>query len=352
MRWTRPMLVPTLLAATMCGCGGGGGGGNVETSPSPSVANPERAVSISEQREAALSELIQLSTNEYPQVRANSLEGLTPAPGRLAQPVRPALRDPNEGVRSIAAYSVGKAGLRNLAGDVRSMQTDSSPFVRASSVYALTVLGEPVDPTPLARLLLESPSSRVRAHTAFLLGEMGQPSAIGLLRQAAQINLPRASDSEIKLLQLQIAEAMIKLGDESQLPVVRAALYPARPEELEATALAVQILGEVQDRKAISQLIALSSDERNPTQIMPAEVRLAAATALAKMGRRDGVFIADEYREDPSPVLRAQAAAAYGQILGRSELGKLQSLMLDESPFVRVSAAAAMVEATDRLQSR
>jgi hypothetical protein len=43
------------------------------------------------------------------------------------------------------------------------------------------------------------------------------------------------------MMELQISEARVKLGDEEALIDIRAALFPARSEDLEATALAAQI---------------------------------------------------------------------------------------------------------------
>lgn len=63
----------------------------------------------------------------------------------------------------------------------------------------------------------------------------------------------------MRLLQLQLAEAMVKLGEDDQIATIRAALYPSRPEDLEATALAVQIIGQVKDRGSIDELIYLSA---------------------------------------------------------------------------------------------
>src|SRR5690606_36182729 len=212
---------------------------------------------------------------------------------------------------------------------VRPLLTDTSPYVRASAIYALNRCGERVDPSPLASILLRDPSPRVRSHVAFLLGEMGDPSALGLLREAARTQIPLAAPAEVRLMHLQIAEAMVKLGDESQISTIRAALYPSRPEDLEATALAVQILGQLRDRGSIDELIFLSARRDQTGQYWPAEIRLGVAGALARMGLNQGTFLADEYADSPIPALRAQSAFVYGQI-GRTEnLPKLAYLMED-----------------------
>jgi len=267
-------------------------------------------------------------------------------PGRLSTFVPRALRDENPGVRSTAALMVGKASLRNLAPALNPLLNDPSPYVRASAIYSLVKSHAEVDPSPLAGLLLGDPSPRARAHAAFLLGELGDNSALGPLHDAAKVAVPRASQAEMKMLQLQIAEAIVKLGEEDQVSTIRAALYPAHPEDLEITALAVQILGQLQDKGAADELIYLTAREDSKGRRWPAEIRLGCAGALARMGRNQGSFVADEFAGNPAPALRSQAAYVYGEI-GRSEnLPKLETLLADREGIVRVSAAAAILKLT------
>lgn len=293
-------------------------------------------------RDQAVERLMAMAGSDNPQVRANAVEGLERAGVRAEPAVALALQDENPGVRSVAAMVAGRAGLTTLGPTLRSMLGDESEFVRASAIASLFMLDQGVDPSELSAMVLEARNPRVRAHAAFLLGEMGDESAVPMLRQAWGTPIRAASEIERRLVRLQIAEALIKLGDETSVDAVRAALYPSRPEELEATALAVQIIGEVRDRGSIDQLIYLSDNEGD--RVMPAEVRLAVAEALAKMGLTQGGFIASEYDENPNEVVRAQAAMVYGRT-GRSEhLPRLRSMLEDPSELVRVAAAAGVVE--------
>ena len=109
------------------------------------------------------------------------------------------------------------------------------------------------------------------------------------------MSVPRASDTEIKLMQLQVSEALVKLGDDENVQSIRAALYPSRPEELEATALAVQILGQVRDKGSSGAMIHLAETKDAAGRPLPAEIRLGIAAALAKLGSPQGGFIADEF---------------------------------------------------------
>jgi HEAT repeat protein len=309
-------------------------------------------IAASELRERALDLLVSQAQGPTAQLRANALEAMAATPVRIEPLIGPALRDENPGVRSTAAVVTGKAALMQLASAVRPLLHDPSPFVRASAVYALARCGAEVDRTPLAGLLMRDPSPRVRAHAAFLLGELGDTSALPMLKEAARASMPRASMAEVRLMQMQIAEAMVKLGDQSQIEGIRAALYPSRPEELEATALAAQILGQLRDRTVIDELVVLTALLDEQRNRMPAEVRLAAAGSLAKLGLRRGAFVADEFADHELPAVRAQAAHVYGEIGHSENLPKLEKMMHDPEGLVQVAAAAAVVRIASQPSTR
>lgn len=302
-------------------------------------------------RESAIEELESAAVGPDPQLRANALEGLSAAPARLEPILRRGLVDPNPGVRSVAAILAGRVRASGTTTLLRTLLDDDSGHVRASAILGLRGVGADVDPTPLASMLLSDPQMRLRAQAAFVLGELGDPSAVRLLRSAAKSPMPRANQSESRLFQLQVAEAMVKLGEEQQIHTIRAALYPSRPEELEAMVLAVQILGELRDKGSISQLIFLSAYRNEAKQPYPAEVRLAIAEALAKIGRPEGVFIAREYATSPSAMIRAQAAHVFGHAGQVEHLGALNALMADSDALVRVAAATGILRLVGRVES-
>lgn len=314
-----------------------------EGTPSVQV-QPLDALATAELRERALAMLERATSDPNPALRANAIEGLTLAPARAQAIVSRSLRDENIGVRSVAAMSVARAPLPAIAEQTRSLAADPSPYVACAAIFALNKNGISVDRTPLATALLTDPSTRVRSHAAFILGELGDASALAPLKDAARRPINQASEGEYRLLQLQIAEAMVKLGDSSQLNVLRAALYPSQPGDLEGTALAVQILGQLRDRESIPNLVYLSARKDSNGRTMPAEVRLAVASALARMGMNQGDFIADEFIADRNPALRAQAAHVYGETALSTNFGKLAKLMDDPEGTVRVSAATAVLK--------
>lgn len=326
----------------------GPGGDMTATRGLEGAPQPEE-VTLSEARERALGELMDLTQDADAQVRANAVEGLSQVPARARRVLPAALSDANVGVRAVAGMVAGRQKERELAGAIRPLVREEAAIAQISGIYALARIGEAADVSRLARFLLDHPEVRVRAQAAFVLGELGEKSAAGLLAEAAASGSARGSAQEVRAFRLQIAEALTKLGDEEQLSVLRAALYPASPEDLEAAAAAAQILGELRDKESVGILVSLAKGPGETERVMPAEVRLAAAEALAKMGYRDGGYIAREYLGSENPVLRAQAASVAGWVRDRGLLPELLRMMdEDGSGVVRVSAAAAVVRLTGK----
>lgn len=341
--WTAGVLTAGALA-TLSGCAG---------SPKSGIADrPMEAASVDgvariALRERAIGCLAEAAKDEDARIRTSAMEAAGLAAARNVDLIRQGLNDENIAVRSVAVMMVGESRVLTLVPEVRPLLDDSSAYVRCSAIYALIRCGADVDRRDLARSLLDDPSTRVRSHAAYILGELGDASALPLLRQSLRQKPARASQAEVNLFQLQVAEALVKLGDESQLEPLRAALYPSRPEDLEATALAVQILGTVRDKRSIDQLIYLSATKDKAGQRMPAEVRLAIASSLARMGIKQGDFIADEFVKDKQASLRSQAAFVYGETGTPTNLGVLDSMLSDPDWSVRVAAAAAVVKIAD-----
>ncbi len=347
MKWNCAWVKAGVLVGAMVLLGFGPGLSVAEAQNNGKKVEPGKtlsAVEISGIRERAVSVLSDAALGSNALLRANAIEGISRIKSRAKPIIAAGLTDENLGVRTVAAIEVGRQQIKGLAASVKPLLNDQSPYVRAAAIFALVRCGEKVDQTPLASIILSDDSPRVRAHVGFILGELGNKSAMGLLRSAWAAPMPRADPSQVRLFHLQLAEAMIKLGDDDQLHTVRAALYPSRPDELEAVALAAQILGEVHDMRSTPELINRVRFVNEEGQQLPAEIRLAMAAALAKLGHREGWFVADEFLMSDLAVLRAQAAHVYGVTGFGMNLSKLDKLMGDEEGIVRVSAAAATLE--------
>ncbi|MBX3352608.1 MAG: HEAT repeat domain-containing protein [Phycisphaeraceae bacterium] len=322
--------------------------------PPRTNADVTAQTSRSQLRERAIGVLEEFSKNDDAQTRANAIEALQKVPGRAELAIERGLRDENMGVRFVAAMSASRMRLVSQVHNIEPLLDDPEPIVRAAAICALRRCGRNADPTLLANMLA-SRDLRMRSQAAFLLGEIGDASAIPMLRDLSSSHPDIGLPSEQRLFRLQVAEALVKLGWKDAIHPVRAALYPSSTEEVEASILAAQILGELRDRASVAELVNRIEDRVSgpgSPHLMPPEMRLAATIGLAKMGYRDGRYVAIQYIGAPPPPLRSQAAIALGEAGVVEDLQILDALMLgDESPMVRVAAASAMVSLADRLAS-
>lgn len=393
----RTLTILTTLAipaAILVGCAGSSGS-DFETSNDASVSvagfngfeapprpleDYDKALVRSTLRESALEVLEDAAFSDSALLRANAIEALQVVPNRVDAVARAGLTDQNAGVRFASLMTIGKLKLQSSRQYLRPLLSDTDPRVRMAAIYALVRLGETVDQTPLANSLLAG-ESPVRAQAAYILGEIGNPSAVPMLRDTAAppsrvegpdgrpLEKPARRIDET-LFRLQIAEALMKLGDDRVRHVIHSALYPAARDDLEAAVLAAQILGELRDDTAIRQLVELieqpaanspqTTDPRDRVFLQPIELRLAAATAVAKMGDTGGVYVADTALSSPDPAVRAQACFLYaaaaevrdrsgvGREARRLDLAKLETLLSDPNPLVKVSAAAGLLRALER----
>lgn len=305
-------------------------------------------VAMSSLREKAIGIVEETASASDPALRANAAEAASYLPARLRPVLEAALTDTNPGVRAVGVFAVGKAKVMPLSKQAAALTEDAVPVVKASAIYAAIRTGSTADRSPLADMLLHDPSASTKRQAVDVLGALEEPSARSLLKAAAKERFPELPPAQTRLLQLQIAAALVRLGDDSQRPVVRAALYPSQPDELEAAVLAVQILGELEDKEAAAQLVSIAEYKDRAGKQYPPEVRLAVAAALAQLGMPEGSFVAEQYVSHPSPMIRAQVASVYGVTKGKQNGARLAQLMDAPEPQVRIAAAAAVLKSLSR----
>jgi len=293
-------------------------------------------------RTNAISLLMQAAESTNPLLRANAVEALQYAPDYLQRYIPALLHDDNRGVRYITAMTVGRNSLTDHKDRLEALLHDHSPSVRAAAIYALRQSGEPVDPSPLSDMLM-SRDPEIRANAANVLGELGNRSAIPMIRLAVGAPMSQATPARVKMVELQLAEALAMLGgSEKDYHPIHAALY-ARPEEAELTVLACQICRRLGDEGVSSDLQNLV--HRSGKFQRPAEVRLAAAAALGSIDPgQTSLEVPFEYMYEEDYVLRAQAAHTMGALGDAVAFPRLAIMMDDPNPIVQVSAAAAILE--------
>ena len=232
---------------------------------------------------------------------------------------------------------------------IEPLLIDSASSVRAAAIYAMRRCGRRADLTPLAAMII-STDPEVRGNAAYVLGELNDPSAIPMLREAMRRPIPGVGGARERVIELQIAEAIVKLGGTEEIDVVRAALF-VPIEQGEIVVLACQTLGRLGDRAYMGALVdkaIRTGDDREP-----AEIRLAAIEALARIdpsivlnsteGTRPPIQVVEEYLSSDRDTLRAQATSTLGWTRSPSVLPTLGGMLDDRSPIVQVAAAGSVL---------
>ncbi len=294
-----------------------------------------------ELRQVATDLLIQAGESDYALLRANAIEGLRHDPARVEAIAVAALSDENRGVRFVAAMTIGMLKLTESSHLLEPLLLDPSDSVRAAAMYGLTRCGRRVDLTPLG-LMLHSDDPEVKGNAALVLGELGEKSAAPMIRAAVGRSMERVGPARRRIVEMQLAEAMVRLGRTNEIEVIRAALFTSA-EQGELAALACLMCGRLRDYDALQTLLSLTRDVEQGGQAP--EVRLAAAMAVAQIDpSRAPVDVPLAFVTSPRSELRAQAAMTLGHMRHPAVVGPLRQLLSDPDPMVQVSAAAAILE--------
>ncbi|MBI1336499.1 MAG: hypothetical protein GC164_06005 [Phycisphaera sp.] len=302
------------------------------------------------------------STDDF--LRANAMEAAQWLPQRVTPIVQAALDDASPVVRFAALATIGRLELRDMKDRVVKERDDALAKVSAlreqsqsaklsdderqaveqqlsqmRSVYAAAIFaakrcGAAIDITPLANLMAQ-PDPSLRSNVALLVGMINDPSAVPMLKELARLPMPRANTVQSALTRVQVAEALVNLGDEDSLDAVRAGAYSSLDE---VRVMSILILGRLSDRQMEKGLVVILDKP-------PIEIQLAAATSLMRLGRDDGLKIMLEGSRSPIEAIRAQAAAGLGYFESPQAAKRLVEMLDDGSEQVRLSAAAGVLTA-------
>jgi len=292
-------------------------------------------------RDNALNILREALDSLDPRIRANAIESMRYAPREdLSYAIRFGLGDENRGVRFVSTMLIGETELCDNAILLEPLLLDQSQSVQAAAMYSLYRCGEKVNLNPIAEMLT-SDDPELRGNAALILGRMGNPSAISLVRAASHDEMAGILPIRRRLINLQLSEALVLLGEKDEIQVIRAAIFSAATEA-EVTALACQIVGRLHDVTVLPTLESLASD--NTPNRQPDEVKLVAATAVAEIApHRMPTDIVLRYSSSQEPRLRAQCAVALGTQGNQLSLGPLTLLLKDRDPLVQIAAAGAIL---------
>jgi HEAT repeat protein len=277
--------------------------------------------------------------SSWPSLRAYAMEASISRPRLLAEHASRALADENRGVRFVTCMAIAQSGQVQYVELLRPLLADPSDSVRAAAMLALTRSGEKVNLTPLAAML-QCDDPEVRANAQLVLGELGNASAIPLIRDSLGQGMTLVNPLRVRLIDLSAAEALVKLGQKAEVEPIRAALF-APPEQGELTVVACDAVRRIHDGGSIPMLERIATvrgrAERSP------EIRLAAARALQALGVRQGpLAVATPLVGHPDARVRAQAAIVLGEIGTAEARSLLEPLLRDGDPAVKVAAAAGL----------
>ena len=287
--------------------------------------------------------LDEASRNTDKQLRAHAIEAMQTDMTILEPAVRRGLADREASVRFVSAMTVAKVrmpGADHLLVPLKNF--DVSDSVRAAAILALNRCGRETDPSPLAGFIF-SQSAELRGNTAMVLGELGNKSALMLLKEAAHKPMARANPAMVRIVNLQIAEAMVQLGDEVEIEPIHAALF-FRSDQSECIQLACEIASRLHDLGALPMLQRLI--EADGSDIRPIEIRIFAAIAVCQIMQPAPARLADLgviAARDPNALVRVLGAKLLGVVGGADTDAVLSKLLRDREPEVQVAAAGSIL---------
>lgn len=332
--------------------------------------NQSPAQMLAQAKPKAIEQVLLSSRSDNPFLRANAIEAIHPVVERARPMAQLGLKDPHPAVRFAAAVTIGKLRISGMQGAIGDVLKDSDPSVRAAALYAAAQLGMQIDISELANCMA-SPEVGVRSNAAMLLALLGDRGAVPMMKELGQLPLSRrVSPARNAVYRVQLAEALVQLGDEQGFEGLRAGAFSSYDE---VRVVAVQAMGRVQDQAMAPALQRIQATA-------PIQVRLAAAQALAQLGRpvdvglvlQGAAYSAEEVltqarsmarqgmershqayvgtllqdaqaREQAAAAIRAEAAFVLGLANNPAAISKLVSLLDDRSEQVRLSAAAAIL---------
>jgi HEAT repeat protein len=301
----------------------------VPAPPKPPPVPPAMAMPVDgELRERAKNEIINASRSADPVIRANAIEAAQDGlgGGEGATIVLGGLKDGRPLARFAAAMAAGTLRLEPARPLLLGLADDPDEIVRIGARYALHKLGDHRRTKELEQTAV-SQRPRVRATTAMVLGLLGEPSGLKVLRY-----MRKDPDANVRL---QVAEAMWRLGDEQGFETLVAVSIGQYPDD---QMIAILAMARGQNPAAAKPYL------RGKLTTPYTPVNLVAARAMGIIGSDEGYTIATQSAGSQDARERHLAALALGAI-GRSDAQTtLSRLLTDAEPAVRLAAAVAILQ--------
>lgn len=219
---------------------------------------------------------------------------------------------------------IGRPIVAFLAEELASKNAD----LRAKVAFVLGRIGDASAVDALVPLL-DDPSADVQGRVATALLNIGGDSALSALSK-------RITD-ESKSLRSQAAEAIGKLGT---LGAIDSLLPLLTDSEKNVRQAAIEALGRLGDRRALGSVLEHIRDEDD-------EIRRTTVEAIGRLGGKEAQAPMVEALRDPIEKVRLAAVTSLGAIRGPDATALLIGALGDESKDVRHRAAAMLGEVGD-----
>jgi len=254
--------------------------------------------------------------------RVNAMELCEFLGPRRAEPLLAiGMEDEMVAVRFCAIVNTARLDVRSLLPLVRKRAGSESPYEQTSVIFARRLMGDEVDVTPLAAMLAcDDPG--LRGSAAMLLGMMGDKSAVPMLRDLAKVPLPSTVlPVSGTIVRMQIAEARVRLGDESTYNAIRWGLFSNYDE---IRTLSATMIGRLGDQKMQEALFDILQDKSQPVELrmatLDALVRISASRVEVVGEALSLLDVVLESAKSENSMLRALAA----QVLGSAEAARMR----------------------------
>ncbi|MFA5865835.1 MAG: HEAT repeat domain-containing protein [Phycisphaerae bacterium] len=280
--------------------------------------------------------LINFTHAESPLLRSHALEALADSDQASAgKIILEGLNDNYWGVRFTACMAIMKLKYAPAKPLLVKAMNDPNLSVQAAAAGTLHVLGDQRFTSRLGQMLFDK-NPIVRRNAATVLGRMGDPGAVKLLRSALR-------DDDISL-KLQVLEAMTLLGNSR---AIRLMINYCRSVYDDECILAMLTLAQARSNEALDQITYVYETSSSQDRL---GMRLVAARALAMMGDNRGRNVAlsslQYYtgRLGQAATIRTLAAMALGEMKDKTTLGALEQALSDQDPDVQIIAASAILK--------
>ena len=333
MNWSKLILLLVLFG--VAGCGGGGRSGNKALlagrevpppkEPPPAPARKDEPLDPS-LVEAARQELTAAAASDDPVLRENALEAVRHLKDPVAAAIIPrGLNDPVRVVRFRAALAAGEHRVAEARPLLEGMIDTDDNHLRVAVIYALHRIGVTDYSHDLEKTAVH-PEPGVRGDTAFVLGLLGEPSALKILKVLAKDSDP--------VVRQRAWEGMWRLGDQTYVDELVGLTMSRYADDQMHGLLALAAPRNERVREAVRS--GLTSDHL--------ETCLVAARAMGQLGSDEGYGVALKGAKSGEGRHRFLGALAFGAI-GRTDAQSiLRTLLKDTDKRVRVAAAAGVLE--------